>query len=81
MAWNLSLLPEEELRKALIKVVAELSPSVKDLPIMQDIMTWLIARKKTYFDKHQRQIMDYKLSDLGDRYNLQVVSVDGTGHR
>jgi hypothetical protein len=81
MAWNLSLLPEEERRKALIKVTADLSPSAKDLPIMQDILTWLMIRKKTYFDKHQRQIMDYKLSDFGDRYSLQVVAVDVSDHR
>lgn len=81
MAWNLSLMPEEGRRKAFIKGTADLSPSVQDLPMMQDFMTWLIARKKTYFDKYKRPILDYRLTDLGDRYNLQVVAADITGHR
>jgi hypothetical protein len=58
---------------------AELPKRMK--PMMRDFITWLIARKKTYFDKYKRSILDYRLTDLGDRYKLQVVATDVTGHR
>jgi len=76
MAWNLSLFPEGERRKLLVQVVEALSSETEDVKAMHETMTWLIDRKKQYFGRHKRHILEFKLSDLGDRYNLQVVSLD-----
>jgi len=81
MAWNLSLFPEGERRKLLVQVVEDLSPETEDVKAMHETMTWLIDRKMQYFDRHKRHILEFRLSDLGDRYGLQVFSLDVPGNR
>ena len=81
MAWNLSLFPDGERRKLLVQVVKELSPETEDVKAMHETMTWLIDRKKQYFDRHKRHILEFRLSDFGARYGLQVFSVDVPGNQ
>jgi len=81
MAWNLSLFPDGERRKLLVQVVKDLSPETGDVKAMHETMTWLIDRKKQYFDRHKRHILEFRLSDFGDRYDLQVFSVDVPGNQ
>jgi hypothetical protein len=42
---------------------------------MNDVMRWLVERKRRYFAEYRRRVLDYRLSDLGDRRGLQVVSI------
>jgi hypothetical protein len=81
MAWNLSLFSEGERRKLLVQVVKDLSPETEDVKAMYETITWLIDRKKQYFDRHKRHILEFRLSDFGHRYGLQVFSVDVPGNQ
>jgi hypothetical protein len=74
VAWNLSLIPEEDRKRSLDEMAGEMSLDAEGIKGMNDVMTWLIDRKKKHFAEHKRYIVDYRLSDLGDQRGLQVVS-------
>jgi hypothetical protein len=80
MAWNLSLIPEVDHSKFLDQATVDLSLDTEGVKVMNDIITWLIARKKKYFAEHKRYTMDYRLSELDGRRGLQVVSLDVPGN-
>jgi hypothetical protein len=73
--WNLSLLPDEKHSEFLDKMAGTLSLDEEGVKEMEDIMKWLVDRRRKHFSEHRRRVLDYRLSDLGDRRNLQVVSV------
>jgi hypothetical protein len=79
--WNLSLLPEEEHSSFLDEMAGKLSLDKKGVEEMKDVMTWLVDRRRKHFAEHRRHVLDYRLSDLGDRRNLQVVSISVSSHR
>ncbi len=72
---------EEQTSRAEFLEVEDLSPETEDVKAMNQTMTWLIDRKKQYFDRHKRHILEFRLSDFGDRYGLQVFSVDVPGNQ
>ncbi|MEW6664413.1 MAG: hypothetical protein AB1512_04225 [Thermodesulfobacteriota bacterium] len=75
MAWNLSLLPDEDHHKFINVMAGELSLDKRGLEEMNDVMKWLVDRKRRHFAEHRRHVVDYRVSDLGDQRQLQVVSI------
>jgi hypothetical protein len=73
--WNLSLLPDEKHSEFLDKMAGTLSLDEEGVKEMEDIMKWLVDRRRKHFAGHRRHVLDYRLSELGDQRNLQVVSV------
>ena len=41
---------------------------------LREIVDSLVARKKAYFSKYRRQIIDFDVQDLGDHYYISVAS-------
>lgn len=80
-AWNLSLIPEEEHGGFLDEMVGELSLDAEGVKVMKDVTKWLVDRKRKHFAEHKRYIVDYRLSELDDRRELQVVSIVDPAHR
>ena len=74
-AWNLALIPDEEHSKSISEMAGILLLDKEGIEEMNDLMAWLVVRKRRYFPENRRRILDYRLSDLGDRRGLQVVSV------
>jgi hypothetical protein len=76
LAWNVSLLPEKDgqfiidgvFEEGLPKREAELKTGLRE------IVDQLVARKRAYFSKYRRQIIDFDVVDLGDQYYLSVAS-------
>ena len=76
LAWNASLLPEKDgqfiidgvFEKGLPKRETELRAG------LMEIVDQLFARKKAYFSKYRRQIIDFDVVDLGDQYYISVAS-------
>lgn len=81
LAWNLSLLPEEEHRDILDKMAGELAPGSKDVEQMKDVLAWLVDRRRRHFTQERRRVLDYRLSERGDQRSLQVVSVSDPSDR
>ena len=76
MAWNVSLLPEKD-GQFLIDGVFEKGLPNRDTELiagLREIVDSLVARKKAYFSKYRRQIIDFDVQDLGDHYYISVAS-------
>jgi hypothetical protein len=80
-AWNLALTRNEDHNKAINEMAKVLSLDEKGIEEMNNLMRWLVDRKRNHFAEHKRRILDYRLSDLGERYGLQVVSVSAPDDR
>ena len=79
MAWNASLLPEEEQQDMVDRIFKEgLPTSTDELKAgLKEIVSMLIARKKAYFSEYTRAIIDFELIDMGSDYHLSVASTLG----
>ena len=76
LAWNASLLSEKE-QWAMIDRVFDKGFPKNETELksgLRDIVYQLVARKKAYFSKYRRQIIDFEVVDLGDQYHLSVAS-------
>ncbi|MCT7973678.1 hypothetical protein [Laspinema olomoucense] len=76
IAWNLSLMPENE-RPALIDEFMKVALEGNDPLVQQDaqeIIDELIARKQKLFDEHKRLIVDFELQYAGEQFHLSVAS-------
>ena len=82
LAWNASFLPEKERRDMIDRVFNEGLPTgTTELKTgLRDIVYHLIARKKAYFSKYKRIIIDFEVFDLGDQYHLSVASTPDDEH-
>jgi len=75
-AWNASLL-EGDARQELLDVFRGALPSDDDQewqPDIEQLLAKLIRRKERYFADDRRLIIDYRVSELADEYNLAIVS-------
>lgn len=76
LAWNASLLPEKD-GQAMIDAVFEQGLPKRETELragLREIVDQLVARKKAYFSKYRRQIVEFDVVDLGDQYYLSVAS-------
>jgi hypothetical protein len=76
MAWNAALL-EGAARQQMIEGVKEafLSSSGQEWDqALDQVLTQLIQRKERYFAENKRFIIDYRVSESEDEYNLAIVS-------
>lgn len=76
IAWNLSLMPENE-RPAMIDGFMKVALKGNDPLLQQDarkIIDELIARKQELFDEHKRFIFDLDLQDAGEKFHISVAS-------
>ena len=76
VAWNTSMLSEEEQQDMVDMVFDEvMSKATEEVKTdLREIMSMLIARKKTYFSEYTRMILDFELTDMGGNYHLSVAS-------
>ncbi|MDA8336733.1 MAG: hypothetical protein M0Z41_17375 [Peptococcaceae bacterium] len=75
IAWNISLLPIKDRQIEKDKVIKSLSKKDRQLRAdLHEIFDYLIHRKDTCFENDNRHIVDYQLTDQGDKYHLVVAS-------
>ena len=72
VAWNASLLSDDQRIELIESCSTSLEPSLKDE--FKNIIQMMIERKKLYFSKYKRQILDYQITDQGDDIHLSVLS-------
>jgi hypothetical protein len=72
VAWNLSLMPEDERQQAIDQVLA--GQSVLARQDTQEILDEMIARKQQYFTDNERLIVDFELQDRRNDWQLSVAS-------
>lgn len=76
MAWNASLLPEKDGQFLIDSVFEKGLPKGETELIagLREIVDSLVARKKAYFSKYRRSIIEFDVIDLGDQYYISVAS-------
>ncbi|MBW2149689.1 MAG: hypothetical protein JRI22_22070 [Deltaproteobacteria bacterium] len=76
LVWNMSLLPENSRDQAIQKMYSDLLPSddATDLATMMYCVDMLMERKRKYFPKNKRAIIDYQFSGSGKDRRLDVAS-------
>ena len=76
MAWNTSLLPEEEQTKVVEEMIVGGMPDADDEQRagLRDLLYMMIARKQAYFSEYTRVIVDFELTETRKGYQLAVAS-------
>lgn len=76
LAWNASLLSISDGKEMVDNTFSRgLGDAEADLVIeLKDFVYHLIERKKAYFGKYKRSIIDFEVVDLGDQYHVSVAS-------
>jgi hypothetical protein len=81
VVWNASLLPQGEQSEALQPIVDMLPEddqnARRELAAAIDM---LLARKRRYFPKNTRVILDYQITDSADMLHLDVISTPGKAY-
>ncbi len=72
VAWNTSLLPRNEQTKAVNELLQSLPPEAQ--ADAKSIVRELMRRKKRYFGKIRRAIIDFEVADTKDGFHLMVAS-------
>lgn len=73
IAWNASLLPEDEAPAMIDNSIKVLPRAVREEMI--GIIEEMMERKKKHFAKFTRPVVDYHLTDDGDEWHLSVASL------
>ena len=72
LAWNAAILPEEKRQEMVNALLANLQmPDDKDF---RSIIEMMIERKMKHFAEIRRLIVNFELTDLGQRTHLSVAS-------
>ena len=79
IAWNLSFFSKKVAQRELKQMLDdnEIMPTDMEKEAKEEfknILGQMIARKKRHFSKQKRFILDYELKNLGDSFQLFVVS-------
>ena len=77
IAWNLSLLPEDDRKIQMAEIKCHIQDAIKDNRLSGDeleIFDFLIARKEEQFKGYDRMILDYEMLDTPQGLHLNVVS-------
>jgi hypothetical protein len=72
VAWNTSLLPRNEQTKTINDLLQSLPPETQ--ADAKSIVRELMRRKRNYFGKIRRAIIDFEVTDTRDGFHLTVVS-------
>lgn len=72
IAWNTSLLPRTAQTKAINDLLISLPPETR--ADAKSIVRDLMRRKRKYFGKIRRAIIDFEVIDTGDGFRLTVAS-------
>lgn len=79
IAWNASLSSEEEGQILIDQLIEEGLPK-GETELKADaraIIDQMVARKRDFFPEYRREIIEFEVVDLGDRYHLAVASTLG----
>ena len=74
IAWNTSVLPEDQRNEALGKMVAVIPGRMKDRLDTLALLTELMERKRKLFPNITRMIMEHKVTDQGNNFHIAVAS-------
>jgi hypothetical protein len=76
LVWNISLLPENDQDREILKICSELAGSddKKQIARLMDYANYLLERKKRYYAENQRYIVKYEISGSGNSQRLDVAS-------
>ena len=74
IAWNTSVLPENQRNEALGKMVDVIPGRVEDRLDTLALLTELMERKRKLFPNVTRMIMEYKVTDQGNNFHIAVAS-------
>jgi hypothetical protein len=72
VAWNTSLLPRNEQTKVVNDLLQSLPPETQ--ADAKSIVKELMRRKRRYFSKIRRAIIDFEVADTKDGFHLMVAS-------
>ncbi len=71
IAWNISLLSKRRRQKeAVNEIIGKLPPDVR--ADSRKLLTTLLKRKRRHFAQFRQAILDYKITDTGHGFHLQV---------
>lgn len=73
IAWNMALHPEDVRREKIDEFLSQMMPA-DALADAKELVGALVKRKLAFFADIQRLIIDFEITDLGDRNHLSVVS-------
>jgi hypothetical protein len=74
MAWDASLLPEEDQQAMIDRVLAAGGVSEEVRPSLKEVVNTLLARKKAYFAEYTRIIIDFEVQDTSRGIHVSVAS-------
>lgn len=76
IAWNVCLLPEEEADSFIENMCKELTKDDdhQGRAAFDEIMEYLVSRKKEFFDHDKRLVVNYEITHYEDRLHLQVAA-------
>jgi predicted Co/Zn/Cd cation transporter (cation efflux family) len=72
-AWNISLLPAKEREASIQELLEALPQDARE--DAEAIIGELVEWKEEYFAQHKRIIIDYEVTDMGQDYQLTVISI------
>ena len=74
IAWNTSVLPEDQRNETLGKMVDVVPGKLEDRFDTLALLTELMERKRKLFPDITRMIMEYKVTDQGNNFHIAVAS-------
>lgn len=76
IVWNASFLSEKDQQDKIQSVLDKGMPTgIEELKAsLKEIVYALLVRKKMYFSKYTRRIIDFELTDTGKEYRITVAS-------
>ncbi len=80
LAWNTTLLPEEQRAAALGKMINVLSEKTEDHIDVLKLLGELMERKRRLFPNVTRMIMEYKVTERGHDFHIAIASTTEKSH-
>ena len=74
LAWNTSILPEEQRNEAIGKMVDVIPGKMEDRFDTLALLAELMERKRKIFPNITRVIMEYKVTDTGNDFHIAIAS-------
>ncbi|MCX6060589.1 MAG: hypothetical protein NTW69_20920 [Chloroflexi bacterium] len=74
LAWNTSILPEEQRNEAIGKMVDVIPGKMEDRIETLALLAELMERKRKLFPNITRVIMEYKVTDTGNDFHIAIAS-------
>jgi hypothetical protein len=74
VGWNMALLPENERKNVINKFAKKMKLGFWEKRDFRGVINDFVERKLKYFPDNKRYIIDFEITDLGDRDHLSVIS-------